>query len=223
MSAYRSILLLAAACLGACASYPAVEAPVASVAAPQLRPGEHWTYDQIDPYKRSKVRTLTYTLEAREGGFELVGRSDRAGDPVQTERIAAPWRITAQSRGDARRSFDPGLAQIAFPLAPGKRWKETVRVNAERGATQRWSVSARAVRWESVKVPAGEFKALRVERWMNLGDADASWGNTSVSDIFWYAPEVKRWVRRERRTERIERVKDPRVERDWTVWELAAR
>jgi len=223
MSGYPRIFLLAALLLAGCESYPPVKAPMASVAAPQLKGGERWVYDQIDPYNHTKVRTLTYTVQAREGGFDLIRRSDRAGDPVQSERIVAPWRISTQNSGSKRRSFDPGLTYIAFPLEPGRRWKEAVHVTDERGKKRTWSVSVRAIRWEQVKVPAGEFAALHVERWMSLGDADESWGNTSVSDDFWYAPEIKRWVRRERRSERIERTTVPRVDKDWVVWELAGR
>ncbi len=222
---FLMIWVAAAALFAGNATNSAAESPEASVAAPALKGGESWVYDQINPYKRNRtlVRTITYTLAARAGGFDLVGRSDRGEDPVLSESVSAPWQISAESTGSARRSFDPALTAIPFPLAPRQRWKEKVRVTDERGSTQRWAVSGRAVRWERVKTPAGEFEALRVERSMNLGDGDAVWGNTSVSDIFWYVPEVKRWVRREHRRERHERAMEGRVEKEWTVWELVSR
>jgi len=225
MARFLMIGVAASALLAGGVTNSAAEAPAASVAAPALKGGESWVYGQINPYSRdrTRVRTITYTLAARAGGFELVGRSDRAEDPVRSESVTAPWQISAQSTGTARRSFDPGLTEIPFPLAAGQRWKEKVRVTDERGGTQRWSVSGRALRWERVKTPAGEFEALRVERSMNLGDGDAVWGSTSVSDIFWYVPDVKRWVRREQRHERHENAMQGRVEKDWTVWELVSR
>ena len=222
MARFLMIGVAASALLAGGVTNSAAEAPAASVAAPALSGGERWVYDQMNPYRRTREGTLTYTLAARAGGFELVGRSDRAEVPVRSESVTAPWQISAQSTGTARRSFDPGLTEIPFPLAAGQRWKEKVRVTDERGGTQRWSVSGRALRWERVKTPAGEFEALRVERQMNLGDGDAVWGSTSVHDIFWYVPEVKRWVRRELRHERRENAMQGRVEKDWTVWQLAS-
>jgi len=222
MAKFLMIGVAAAALLAGGSTSSAAEAPAASVAAPALKGGESWVYEQINQYNRTEVRTITFTLTARAGGFELVGRSNRGEDPVRSESVTAPWQISAQSTGTARRSFDPGLTEIPFPLAPGQRWKEKLRVTDERGGTQRWSVSGRAVRWERVKTPAGEFEALRVERQMNLGDGDAVWGSTSVHDIFWYVPEVKRWVRRELRHERRENAMQGRVEKDWTVWQLAS-
>jgi len=222
MKAPHLLIVTAATVLAGCASSPAVEPPVASVAAPALQGGSSWVYDQINPYNGTRVRTITYTLAARSGGFELVGRSDRSEDPAETETVSAPWQISAQSGGAARRAFDPPLSAIRFPVAPGERWRQTLHMTNERGETQRWTTTARAARWERVKTPAGEFVALRIERQMNLGDRDAGWGDTMVFDVFWYVPEVRRWVRLERRLERRESVKDPRVDRDWIVWQLSS-
>ena len=222
MKATHLLIVAAATVLAGCTSSPAVEPPVASVAAPTLRGGESWVYDQINPYNGTRARTITYTLAARSGGFELVGRSDRGEDPDETESVTAPWHISTQSNGTARRAFGAPLAAIRFPVAPGERWRQTLRMTNERGEMRRWTTSARAVRWERVKTPAGEFLALRIERQMNLGDRDAIWGDTTVFDVFWYVPEVQRWVRLERRLERRESVKDPRVDRDWIVWQLSS-
>lgn len=219
----RVLLACAALLAASCASNTAVQAPMESVPAPVLKGGEHWVYAQMNPYNHTRLRTVRYTLEARPQGFELLGRSDRAADPVISETITAPWQAAAESEGAVRRTYDPPLASLRFPIAPGASWKQAVHVNDERGRALRWSILLRAVRWERVKTPAGEFVALRVEREMNLGDVEAGWGNTQVSDAYWYVPEVQRWVRWEHRSERRERALDGRVERDWTVWELVER
>ena len=224
MNAKSKVLLACAALLLAgCASDSAVQAPMESVPAPSLKAGAHWVYEQVNPYNHTRLRTVRYTLEARPQGFELVGRSDRAADPVISEIVARAWEVAAESDGALRRTYDPPLASLRFPLAPGASWRQAVRVTDERGRTLRWSALLRAVRWERVKTPAGEFVALRITREMNLGDVEAGWGNTQVTDVYWYVPEVQRWVRWEHRSERRERALDGRVEREWTVWELVER
>jgi hypothetical protein len=221
----KSKFLLACAALLAvgCATQPAVQAPMESVPAPTLKSGESWVYAETNPYNRIRLRTVRFTLESRPQGLELVGRSDRPADPVMTETIARPWEIAADSEGATRRTFDPPLATLRFPLAPGTSWKQAVRVTDERGRVLRWVALTRAIRWERVAVPAGEFVALRVEREINTGDLEAGWNSTQLSDVVWYVPEVQRWVRWEHRSERRERALDGRVEKQWTVWELAER
>jgi len=219
----RILLACAALVLGGCASQSAVQAPMESVPAPILKSGESWIYAETNPYNRTRLRTVRFTLEARPQGFELVGRSDRPADPVMTETIARPWEVAADSDGAVRRTFDPPLATLRFPLAAGTSWKQAVRVTDERGRVLRWSALTRAIRWERVATPAGEFVALRVEREINTGDVEPGWNSTQLSDVVWYVPEVGRWVRWEHRTERVERSREPRVQRDWRLWELVGR
>ncbi len=220
-----SVLLPAAALLlAACAApYPPAEPPVATVPVPQLSGGESWVYDEINPYNRLRTRTVTDTLHASHGRFAIVRTSDRAGDADETEALSAPWREQGETTGAARRTFSAPLARIPLPIAPGARWREDVQMTDERGVAWRWQARGRALGWERVRTPAGEFVALRVERDLNLGDYDYQWSDTHVTEAYWYAPEVKRWVRLEHRYERRElgvpRYK-ARVHKDWIVWEL---
>jgi hypothetical protein len=52
-------------------------------------------------------------------------------------------------------------------------------------------VTGRVRGWETVKVPAGEFKALKVERTLYLGDYDSFRGITQRTETEWYAPDVR--------------------------------
>jgi hypothetical protein len=217
------LLACAALLLAGCASNSAVQAPMESVPAPMLKSGESWVYAETNPYNHIRLRTVRFTLEARPQGFELVGRSDKPGDPVMTETIARPWEVAAENDGAERRTFEPALATLRFPMAPGASWKQAVHVTDERGRVLRWTALTRAIRWERVATPAGEYVALRVEREMNLGDVQPGWNSTQFSDVYWYVPEVQRWVRWEHRSERRERALNPRIEREWMLWELVGR
>ena len=217
-------LAAAAAVLGACASaYQNAEPPVALVQAPQLQSGDTWIYVQINGYNRLPERTLTDTLLTTKDGYVVERRSDRPGDPLQTETIAGPWRESGETSGTSKRSFSTPLARIRFPIAPGQGWREQSMMTNEHGANHLWQAHGGALGWERVKTPAGEFVALRVERQMNLGDYDYAWSDTRVVETYWYAPEVKRWVRLEHRYERVElwvRPHSRRNKTDWIVWEL---
>jgi hypothetical protein len=212
-----SLLLVAG-----CASYPPAPAPMASVPAPQLTGGERWVYEQINPYNNLRVRTLTDTLEAGPGGYTIVRRSDRAGDPVETQAVPQPWSVSAERAGASGQRYAPALTVIPFPIAPGSHWLETLTATDLHGESRRQQTWGRALDWERVSTPAGEFVALRIERDRNLGDRTNIWFETYVHETLWYAPAAKRWVRVEWRSRRQEMGINPRVEQDAIVWQLIA-
>ncbi|MGH8736907.1 MAG: hypothetical protein ACREU5_02880 [Burkholderiales bacterium] len=219
----RFILMLASLLLVAgCSSYPPAPAPLASVPAPRLNGSERWVYEQINPYNNLRVRTLTDTVEAGPAGYTIVRRSDRPGDPVETQTVPQPWSVSAESAGATGQRYSPPLAVIPFPIAPGAHWLETLTATDDHGESRRQQTWGRAFGWERVRTPAGEFVALRIERDRNLGDRDNNWFDTYVYETLWYAPEVKRWVRVEWRSRRQEMGRDPRVDRDAIVWQLTS-
>ena len=219
-----AVLVASAGLLVACAGpYPQAAAPVAVVPPPQLQSGDTWVYTQINGYNRLPERILTDTLRQTPEGFVVERKSDRPGEPVQTEVISAPWRELAETSGAARRTFSAPLARIVFPIAPGQSWNERATVTDAYGKNFVWQTWGHALGWERVKTAAGEFVALRIERQMNLGDYDYTWSDTRAVETYWYAPEVKRWVRLEHRYERVELMVRPHIRRnlsDWIVWEL---
>lgn len=81
-----------------------------------------------------------------------------------------------------------GWKFIDFPMAPGKKFSYGVR-----GVTATFSIDIEAVKWESVKVPAGKFRALRMEGcWKN---ESSGWNDCGMT--FWFAPEVKAFIKRQ--------------------------
>jgi hypothetical protein len=220
----RLSLLFLATLLGACAApYPSVDPPVPVVQAPQLQAGDTWVYVQVNGYNGLPVRTVTDTLKTAAGGFLIERHGDQPGDSVETETIAAPWLEIAESMRGATRTFNGPLARIRFPIAPGQSWREQSTMTDAYGVRFVWRTYGRAIGWERVQTPAGQFVALRIERHMNLGDYDYDWSDTQVVETYWYAPQVKRWVRLEHRYERYNIMDSPRARRtlkDWIVWEL---
>jgi len=213
-------LALAAVLAGCATPFPPAPAPVASVAAPRLEGNERWVYEQINPYNGLHVRTLTDTVEAGPHGYSVVRRSNRPGDPIEVQQLSQPWNVAAQSTGAARRRYSPPLTVIPFPIAPGSHWSETLTSVDKDGEIRRQQTWGRALDWERVTTPAGEFVALRIERDSNLGDNDVFWHDTYTHETLWYAPAVKRWVRRDWRSRRQEIGMDPRIDIDAVIWQL---
>ena len=71
-----------------------------------------------------------------------------------------------------------------WPLEPGKTW--TFHYNS---GTAMFDWTVKVVGWESVSVPAGTFKAVRLS-------LTRSGGQAAASEEAWYAPEAKAIVKR---------------------------
>jgi hypothetical protein len=177
--------LLAAALV--CAAAPAA----AQVAAPALKPGDTWTYRGVDNYNKRVTGTWTREVaSAAPGGIRIVTRE---GNTTTESLFRAPGEIASGVLGDrARGTMEPALSVTPFPLTEGKTWSQKV-IRTDPGTNERREmlVTGRVRGWETVKVPAGEFKALKVERTLYLGDYDSFRGATQRSETEWYAPEVR--------------------------------
>jgi hypothetical protein len=59
-----------------------------------------------------------------------------------------------------------------------------------------WQQTMQAHAWEKIRVPAGEFLALRYTNLINFAHADFSRTESVREETLWFAPEVGRWVSR---------------------------
>jgi hypothetical protein len=62
------------------------------------------------------------------------------------------------------------------------------------GASSRFEETIKVVAWEDVEVPAGKFRALKIECEGTYQRLDTRAGGWLRREI-WYVPEVKRWVK----------------------------
>jgi hypothetical protein len=92
--------------------------------------------------------------------------------------------------------YPKGLPLLRLPLAPGKSWNADIVVKGDSfhdSGTQTYHVIA----WEKVKVPAGEYNALKMTTSYSMS------GSTSRGDAYhgvyeetlWYAPETRAVVK----------------------------
>jgi len=163
----------------------------AQVAAPALKAGDTWTYRGIDNYNRLPTGTWTREVTGTEAsGIRVAVRS---ADGSIDDLFRAPGELASGVLNDrARGTMDPALQLMPFPLAEGKSWSQKViRTDPVTNEKREMLVQGKVLGWETIKVPAGEFKAIKVERTMYLGDYDSFRGITQRTETEWYAPDIR--------------------------------
>ena len=164
-----------------------------SVPKPGVIAGDTWTYQVFDKKKDKVPRyyTLTATFSDRgaiHGVYSYSG-GGRETDADWTDE----WNQVSRSDGGVYNG-DQGIFQ--FPFQVGKEYKVNYDLMLpRRGAFRVFHQRlVKAVGWEEITVPAGKFKALRIDANGTFQRQDRSLtGDVTVS--YWYVPKVKRWVK----------------------------
>jgi hypothetical protein len=164
----------------------------AQVEAPSYRAGESWTYREINGYNNLERATVIREVAQADGTVRIVTKFGD-GKLISDAVYPTPGALHSGALNDrARGTFEPALAMTPYPLAEGQRWSEKVVRSDETWKEPRQTrVDGRIHGWETVRVPMGEFKALRIERVIYVGDQDPFRGQTTREEIEWYVPELK--------------------------------
>jgi len=168
-------------------------AAIGATDAPSLAAGDTWSYRETNVYNGLPRGTWTRTVTAASPGdirVELRGDGGATSEPLV---LAAPGRLAAGALSPrARGKLEPALQLLPFPLEEGQRWRQLVTrsdlVTHQRREVQ---VLGKVTGWETVKVPAGEFRALKIERVMLLGDYETYRSQTRLTEHEWYVPELR--------------------------------
>lgn len=177
--------LLASALLGTSLSV------AAQIAAPTLKAGDTWTYRGIDNYNKQPTGTWTREVTSiASGGIRVAVRS---ADGSVDDLLRAPGELSSGVLSDrARGTMDPAFQLMPFPLVEGSSWSQKViRTDPFSNEKREMLVRGKVHGWETIKVPAGEFRAMKVERTMYLGDYDSFRGITQRTETEWYAPDIR--------------------------------
>jgi len=173
-------------------------------AAPPVRapaPGQSWTYRQLNFFNSLLVDEVRESVASV--GEEIVIARRGVHQPLLPDEIQGPWgRLLRDPVWDAPQNYEQALALWPPGLETGQPLVRHTHYRLDQGSV-RYAVSLHTVArgWETVSVPAGEFRCLRVERTLRQQHQDFSRLYTLRNDTFWLAPEVGRWVLRETRGE----------------------
>lgn len=190
--AYLSALIL---WLAACAIPQAPPSMARVSSPPEWRSGDRWVYEWKSGSERgTKSLEVVEIREVNRIRYYLV----RIGSIHHYYTLDLHWAGSARaSKVEAR--MVPPQPWFEWPLEVGRRWVHHGAYE-ERDAKRQHNDVFAVVAAETVEVPAGRFHALRVVR-----EAGQD------SDEYWYAPEVRwyvRWIGRRGETQFEEQLRE---------------
>lgn len=202
----RSVLWSASAALllAACATKPPVatqEGP--AIARPEVKAGDRWTYRRMDYW--TNQATGTYELQVKSVDAKSIAAIATEKDGKAGEgRYTADWNAIVSALDQARITPDTGL--LRFPLRagatyPSKFHLDPVRSDAGVSVGADYDYTVKVLGWEEVVVPAGRYRALRIEAEGSMQRPPGRTGFTRLPvpsfarTVIWYVPEVRRWVK----------------------------
>jgi len=150
-----------------------------AAARPDWKVGDTWTVGITTSGfggagRRDEVRVVK---EVAETGYQVENTKKEGGaTSVETLNLSRDLNLIAASQE---------FKWLQWPLEPGRAIQFEVT-----GTNQVVTWKGKVVGWEEVEVPAGKFKALRVE-FDRSGQLQGS-----ASESVWYAPEAKAVVKR---------------------------
>jgi len=168
-------------------------AVLAQAASAQAPVAGSWKYSYVDQqYGRYKA-TFTVRIAADNESFSLDGGTAAAST---VDPRAGTYLVRQLGASKALLEYLPyALADGAPPGA----WPAPSGYPTYATPYLEWTYQVKAGGWESVTVPAGTFRALKVEVEGNRGqDPDPIWWPKQAMRFvhtIWYVPEAKRYVK----------------------------
>jgi hypothetical protein len=179
-------------------SPPPVAAPGGTDSAPEWRPGDRWVFGWTSGADSgTKTVEVVEVREISKVPYYLV----RVGDLVHFYTHELQWAGTMREQKVESR-MSPPQPWFVWPLEAGRRWTHQAMYEDAGGKSEvadRFSV----VGTETVDVPAGHFSAVKIVRETDRRDVDE----------YWYAPEVRfyvKWVGRRGDAQFEEQLRDYR-------------
>jgi len=169
----------------------------AATDAPQYGGGDAWSYQELNGFNGIVRGTFTQTVAGVASGEIRVDSRSSDGKFTGTRTFTAPGLLADGMLNDrATGRLEPALQLLPFPLEEGSRWRQSVKRHDPVYRQRRdVTIYGKVEGWENVKVPAGEFRALKIVRELYLGDHDAFRGQTRLTEHEWYVPDLKHWVK----------------------------
>jgi hypothetical protein len=194
------VLAALAACLfiGACAApttYVPAGAPAATDA-PQVKAGDYWEYAVRDGWTGLPRGIYRYEVSRADADAVIVELTND-GRPLDTLVYAPGWNGRELPLTNTQRfRYEPAYPAYAYPLAPGKHWNSVLRsTDVATGRSFNTHVAATVLGWERIRVPAGEFDALKIQRSVFAGNMEGHHTQEEITETDWYVPSVRRAVR----------------------------
>lgn len=179
----------------------AARADDAAVAKPEVKPADSWTYREVRTGSgradaQRAAEPVVYELKVTFVGPKAIEAVSTLPGGKEIDTTWTPeWNVVTDGRTG---SFFPDTGLLKFPLNPGLRYSSQFEVVRPRQARfdSKDNLNVLVVGWEEVSVPAGTFRALKVEATGTYHRVDKAAYNTGgLHYVVWYVPELKRWAK----------------------------
>ncbi|TFW18797.1 hypothetical protein [Duganella callida] len=158
--------------------------------------GDSWTYQYTDVWKGTTGNINRLEVNAIDDAGIHVDIKRAASGALVGRQLFSP-EMNPVERGNIH--FAPAFARYAFPLAPGKEWSSSVDGdNPKLNKHLHYNIKGKVLDWEKVKVPAGEFDALKIVVDAQYG-ADGSQEGGQMTETVWFVPALNNFVKLEYR------------------------
>ena len=166
----------------------------APIAKPDVKPGERWTYQRTDLLKNAPDYVYELVVAYAKGDAILTVHKQHGKEKEADATWTSEWNVVASAQGQVFKTDNPLLR---FPLRPGASHSYVSEMVWPREGSWRvrWDMTTKVIGWEEVTVPAGKFRAMKVESSGNFQRLDVRGAEGVARWIVWYVPEVKRWVK----------------------------
>jgi len=220
----RSFLIASAALPVGCAANRLQGGGIAASASSAiLRPpitGQTWRYAKHDLFTGALLDIQVDRVSTVDRTIDIA--SHTAGDTAEEMRStgASGWRkyfdrpksavdlpteiqsswgmILVDTHWGGVQVYEPSIPLWPTKLQPG--WQTRISAkykSSEAGPALPWNQTMKAEAWETITVPAGQFKTLRYANVIRFVSSDAGRTDSVRRETVWFAPEVGRWVVRE--------------------------
>jgi hypothetical protein len=199
---------------------------MAAAAPVQIKVGDTWTFEARNGYNKNLLATYSSEVTGVSDSGIATRLTDNKAGTVTGEKFTRNWNpISAEWPTTQVNEFSPAYPEFPDRFEPGYKWQgNTVCRNLATGREMKMTTRGTVIGREHIRVPAGDFDAVKISRETVLDDAEFWRHRTHVVDYEWYVPELGRAVKRETHSSFFENTGMHPVEHagDWTVYQLTA-
>jgi hypothetical protein len=208
--------------------------------------GQSWRYAKRDLFTRAVLSTQvdrvtsvgrTVEIDSRVESDQEGGSKSKAGWLHQyfphprvasagLREIQEPWgMVLVDPHWTEVQVFNTPIPLWPTQFEPG--WETRIKARykvSEAGDELRWDQTMKAEAWETITVPAGQYRSLRYINVIDYKSSDPGRGDSVRRETIWFAPELGRWAARESKGSYYlsQSVSDDVREENSYRWELLA-
>jgi hypothetical protein len=168
-----------------------------TVPAPKVALGDTWTYRITDQWSGRPKGEFTTSVIGVLDDFVRLSTEAKSIAANGSGTLNPAVETTTRANMDTVYVINGKTStrvNFAWPLSAGKQWNYEYAVSVPNAPNATFRVTAEATGWEDVQTAVGKFRALKVAH-SGTWDAGSGAASGKVAWTYWYAAEVKSFIR----------------------------